>query len=116
MENERNETMASRIELTQQYMSHQQNRQTDEMLAMLADDVTMSSPMSGIVTGKEALAQQMKSRPAGGGAMGDITWSDPEEDGDEVKVIGTGSPFGPIKIVLTYNADDQINKIEAGLA
>ena len=108
--------MASRIELTQQYMGYQAKQQTDEMLAMLADDVTMSSPMTGIVTGKDALAQQMKNRPAGGGGMGDITWSDPEEDGDEVKIIGTGSPFGPIKIVLTYNADDQISKIEAGLA
>ncbi len=105
--------MASRIELTQQCMSHQQNQQTDEMLAMLADDVTVSSPMTGIVTGKDALVQQMNNRPAG---MGDITWSDPEEDGDDIKIIGTGSPFGPIKIVLTYNADDQISKIKAGLA
>lgn len=108
--------MASRIELTQQYMGYQRNQQTDEMLAMVADDVTMSSPMTGIVTGKDALAQQMNNRPAGGGGMGDITWSDPEEDGDDVKIVGTGSPFGPIKIVLTYNADDQISKIEAGLA
>ena len=72
--------------------------------------------MTGTVAGKDALAQQMSNRPAGGGAMGDIIWSDPEEEGDEVKIVGTGSPFGPIKIVLTYNADDQISKIEAGLA
>ena len=108
--------MVSRIELTQQYMGYQQNQQTDELLAMLADDVTMSSPMTGIVTGKDALAQLVSNRPAGSAGMGDITWSDPEEDGDDIKIIGAGSPFGPIKIVLTYNADDQISKIEAGLA
>ena len=34
--------MASRIELTKQYMGYQQNQQTDEMLAMLADDVTIT--------------------------------------------------------------------------
>ena len=43
-------------------------------------------------------------------------WSDPEEDGDSVKVLGSGSSFGTIKIVLTYNSADKINKIEAGLA
>ena len=42
--------MASRIELTQRYMGYQQNQHTDELLAMLADDVTMSSPMTGFVT------------------------------------------------------------------
>ncbi|OGO50787.1 MAG: hypothetical protein A2148_03660 [Chloroflexi bacterium RBG_16_68_14] len=109
--------MASRVDLAKQYMDYQQERKLDEMLAMLADDVVMSNPMMGTITGKGALEQQMRNRPmGGGGGMGNITWSDPEEEGDSVKIVGTGSPFGPIKIVLAFNADDMINRIEAGLA
>lgn len=109
--------MASRVELAQQYMDYQREQKLDEMLTMLADDVTMSNPMTGTISGKAALEQQMRNRPmGGGGAMGNISWSDPEEEGDSVKVLGTGSPFGTIKIVLGFNTDDKINKIEAGLA
>ncbi len=111
--------MATKIELTKQYMAFQNEQKLDELLEMLADDVTMSNPMTGTISGKDALAEQMKNRPTGGGGnspMGDITWSDPEEEGDDVKVLGTGSPFGTIKILLGFNDDDQINKIEAGLA
>jgi hypothetical protein len=38
------------------------------------------------------------------------------QDGEGMKIVGTGSPCGPIKIVLSFNGDDQINKIDAGLA
>lgn len=109
--------MASRIELAQQYMGYQREQKTDEMLAMLAEDVVMNSPMTGTISGKEALAQQMRNRPMGGGGGGmNISWSEPEEESDSVKVVGSGSPFGPVKIVFTFNAEDKISKIEAGLA
>ncbi len=109
--------MASRVEITKQYMDMMRDQKMDEMMDMLADDVTMSNPMTGTISGKEALKQQMQNRPAGGGgAMGNLTWSEPEEEGDSVKILGSGSPFGTIKIVLSFNADDKINKIDAGLA
>ena len=111
--------MASRIELVKQYMAFQTEQKLDELLEMLADDVTMSNPMTGTISGKDALAEQMKNRPMGGGGnspMGNITWSDPEEDGNDVKVLGTGGSFGTLKILLGFNEDDKINKIEAGLA
>lgn len=111
--------MASRIELVKQYMALQSEQNVDELLALVADDVIMSNPMTGTINGKEALAEQMKNRPMGGGGnspMGNITWSDPEEDGDDVKVLGTGGSFGTLKILLGFNDDDKINKIEAGLA
>ena len=109
--------MASKIEIVKQYMDCVRERKLDEMVAMLADDVSMTTPMTGTVSGKAALEQQMRSGPmSGGGGMGEITWSDPEEVGEDVKIVGTGSPFGPIKIVLSFNSDDLINKIEAGLA
>lgn len=111
--------MATRIELTKQYMDYQRERKSDELLEMLADDVTMSNPMTGTINGKDALAEQIKNRPMGGGdngPMGNITWSDPEPEGDNVKVLGTGSPMGTIKILLSFNDDDQINRIGMGLA
>lgn len=107
--------MASRVELTKQYMGLQRERKVDEMVEMLADDVTMTNPMTGTITGKEALANQMRNPTAGGGGM-NLEWSEPEEDGDNVKILGAGSPFGTIKIVLGFDADDKIDKIEIGLA
>ena len=110
--------MADKTELAKQYMAlFQDQEKQDEMLAMLADDIVMSNPMSGTISGKDALTTQMQNRPAGAGAGGmDITWADPEESGDAVKIVGTGSPFGPVQVLLSFNDDDKINKIDIGLA
>ena len=106
--------MASRVELTRQFMELLRDGKVDEAVAMLADDVVASNPMTGTQTGKAAVEAGMRNRPAGGGAA-NIQWSDPEEEGDTVKIIGTGSPFGPIKIVMGFNASDQINKFDIGM-
>jgi hypothetical protein len=82
---------------------------------MLADDVVMSNPMTGTTTGKDALQAQMANRPAAGGDM-KISWGAPEADGDGVKIVGTGSPFGPVKVVLGFNEADFISRIDIGLA
>ncbi len=111
--------VATRIELTKQYMDYQRDQKIDELLEMMADDVTMSNPMTGTINGKDALAEQIKNSPMGRGGnspMGNITWSDPEADGDDVKVLGTGSPMGTLKILLSFSDDDQINRIGMGLA
>ncbi len=111
--------MATRIELTKQYMDYLRDQKIDELLEMMADDVTMSNPMTGTINGKDALAEQIKNIPIGGGGnspMGDITWKDPETEGDDVKVLGTGSPMGTLKIQLGFNDDDLVNKIGMGLA
>lgn len=36
-------------------------------------------------------------------------------DGDTVKIIGIGSPFGPVVVVVRLNRPDKINKIEISL-
>jgi hypothetical protein len=104
----------SRIDLARQYMQHQRDQNFDAALAMLADDVVVSNPMTGTMTGKPAVEQGMRNRPAG--AAGGITWGEPAEEGNMVKVIGAGSPFGDIKIEISFNPDDKINKIDIGLA
>ncbi len=111
--------VATRIELTKRYMDHLRDQKIDELLEMLADDVMMSNPMTGTINGKDALAEQIKNRPMGGGGnspMGNITWSDPEAAGDDIQVLGTGGPMGTLKILISFNDDDQINKIGMGLA
>ena len=56
----------------------------------------------------------MSNRPAAGGM--NITWGAPEAEGENIKVVGTGSPFGPVKVVLGFNDADLINRIDIGLA
>ena len=106
--------MASRVELTRQFMELLRAGKVGEAVAMLSDDVVASNPMTGAQTGKAAVEAGIRNSPGGGGAAG-IQWSNPEEEGDTVKIIGTGSPFGPIKIVVGFDASDQINKFDIGL-
>jgi hypothetical protein len=108
--------MASRVELAQQYMDHFAAQKTDETLAMMSDDVVMTSPMTGTTTGKAALQAQLAAAPQGGGGGMNINWGSPEGDGNGVKIVGTGSPFGPVKIGLGFNDADEINRIDIGLA
>ena len=106
--------MASRIEIAQEYMRLLGGDSGDQMLAMLADDVVMTNPMTGTTNGKAAMQAQMTNRPAAGGM--NITWGAPEAAGDAVKIVGTGSPFGPVQVVLGFNDAELINRIDIGLA
>jgi hypothetical protein len=104
--------MVDRIELFNQFMTHQVEGRLDDAIAMLADDVVLSDPMSGTSTGKAAVETTMRGRPPGGGDMG-ITWSEPEIEGDSVKVVGSGAPF-PIVVMVDFDAADKIKKIDIG--
>jgi hypothetical protein len=105
--------MGDRAEIAQKFMSLQEAGKTDDVIALLADDVVASNPMTGTQSGKPAVEAGIRSQPQGN-AMG-ITWGAPTIDGDTATIVGTGSPFGPIKLVLGFNASDQINKIDIGL-
>ncbi len=108
--------MASRTDLARQFLEHQRNREVDKAVAMLAEDVVATNPIQGTASGKAAVEERMRAGPPGGGGAMQITWSEPQEEGDTVTLLGSGSPFGTIKVVLTFNASDQISRIEAGLA
>jgi hypothetical protein len=71
--------------------------------------------MMGTTTGKPAIKETLQRMPAGGGAGGNISWSNPVEEGDTVTTVGTGGPFGPIRIAVGFGADDKINKIDVGV-
>jgi hypothetical protein len=105
--------VGNRIDLAKKFMEAQRDNKPDDAIAMLADDVTSSNPMTGTQSGKAAVEAGMRNQPP---APFEIQWGEPQENGDEVKVVGEGSPFGPIQIVLGFNGSDQINKIDIGLA
>ena len=105
--------MADRKQLARQYMELQRDQKIDEAVAMLAEDVTATNPMTGTATGKAAVEQQIRSRPPGGQMQ--LEWAEPVEEGGDIKIVGTGSPFGPIRILIGFNADDKINKVDIGL-
>jgi hypothetical protein len=105
--------MADRTELAKQFMALSADRKFDEVGAMLSDDVVASNPMTGAVSGKDAVMTGMRSQPEMPGMT--INWSDPTIDGDNASSIGTGLPFGPIKMTLTFNSDDKVCKIDIGM-
>ncbi len=105
--------MASKIELAKQYVTLRQEGKVEEMISLLAEDVVLAHPVAGTISGKTAVAQQLRARPGGGS---NVTWSDPEEAEGGVQVIGTGGQFGPIRVLLTFADDDKISKIELGPA
>lgn len=106
--------MADRNDLARQYLTLQRDGKIDEAVALLADDVVASNPMTGAQSGKAAVEAGIRNRPAGAGGA-NLQWSEPTADGDAVKIVGTGSPFGPIRILIGFNADDKINKIDIAL-
>jgi hypothetical protein len=103
---------ASRPELAQKYLRFQRKRDVDGYLGMMTDDVEMEMPMVGTVSGKPAVEQLFRARPAVGG--GDLIWAEPSVDGDVVSIVGVGGPFGPVRLRLTFNAEDQVRRIEMG--
>ncbi len=102
----------SRIELAQKYLAFQRKRNIDGVVAMMADDVELIVPVAGAVSGKDAVEQLLRARPQAGG--GDLLWADPATEGDTVAIIGTGSPFGPVRLRLTFDSEDKLSKIELG--
>jgi hypothetical protein len=105
--------MADRTDLAKKFMALSADRKFDEISPMLADDVSATNPMAGTVSGKAAVEAGMRSQPEMPGMT--ITWSDPAVEGDNATSIGTGLPFGPIKMTLTFNADDKISKIDIAM-
>ena len=105
--------MASKIELASQYLTYQQEQKIDEQVALLADDVVLNMPMVGEVAGKQAVEQQLRSRP-GGGADG-LEWADPQlTDTGDVRLVGTGGRIGRLRIKLSFEGE-KINKIDVAI-
>lgn len=104
---------STRTDLARQYLAYQQDGKIDALLGLMADDIVLTLPMVGTMSGKAAVEARLRSRPMGGG--GNLTWSDPVEEGDSVTVVGTGGQFGPVRIVFTFNAENKLSKVDVGI-
>jgi hypothetical protein len=107
-------TETSRAEIAKRYLALQHEQKFDELLELLAEDVSVTLPMAGTVKGKAAVGEQLRARPGGG--QHNIEWGDAQEDGESVTIVGTGSPFGPVQIAFAFDAENKIAKVEVGLA
>lgn len=107
--------MADHLEIARKYLTAQRDAKVDEAVALLADDVTMVNPMTGTTVGKAMAEAGMRNNPAGGGAGMNIVWREPEAVDSDVKIVGDGSPFGPVRILISFNDKDQIAKVDIGL-
>jgi hypothetical protein len=107
-------TTTSRPGLARQYLAYQRENKIDELLTLMADDVSLTLPMAGVISGKPAVEKQIRSRPAGG-SLSKLDWADPTGEGDTLTLVGTGGQFGAIRLMLTFNAADKVCKVEVGL-
>lgn len=110
--------MSSRTELAKQYLEKSVANDIDGTLALLTDDVVLARGMLGTATGKQAVGDAMRNRPAGMGGFAPA-FDEPVESGEQVNVKGTlppGSPFPISSLTWTFDYDgDKIKKIEIGM-
>ena len=109
--------MATRVELAKEYLARSTAADIDGVLALLTDDVVLSRGMLGTVTGKDGVAEAIRSRPASMAAFAP-TFEEPVEQGEQVSVRGNlppGSPFPISSLTWTFSfAGDKISRIEVG--
>ena len=96
-------TTTSQLDIARQYLKYQQLRKIDDLLALMSDDVELTMPMAGALSGKAAVEKQLRSRPSGGG---NTTWAEPEEEGDGVVVMGT-APFGQLRVQFAFDRSEE---------
>ena len=110
--------MADRSELAKQFIDAQRKRDAgviDVAAQSLADDAVLASPR-GNVEGRDAIVDRLKNPPQGmgGGMMNMITWGDPVEDGEAIRITANVPPNPMVKglAMLFSFADDKISRIE----
>jgi ketosteroid isomerase-like protein len=88
----------------------------DGVTALLTDDVVLVRPMLGVVTGKAAVADAIRNRPATIAGM-TPAFDAPVEEGDTVRVRGVLPPGLPLPaLTWTFSfTGDLISRIEVGL-
>lgn len=112
------EPKESRSELVGRFLAYWSERNIDELLALLADDVVFASPVMGTVQGKGLLSSRLRDQGRWLGISmsidsprASITWSEQPEAGEAVRLLGSGSVPGSIELVCTFDTDRKISKI-----
>ncbi len=112
--------MTGRTEIAQRFIEAQRSRDNatiDALAEHLADDAVYVNPRV-TVSGREAIVEQLKNPPQGpGAAMAQmITWNDPVEEGDTVRVNAVVPPNPMVTGVIMnfeFGPDDKVRRIES---
>ena len=107
--------MPTKTELAQAYLDKSMANDVDAVMELVTDDVVLDRGMLGTVTGKQAMAEAMRSRPAGLAGM-TPTFNPPVEEGETVRVKGDlppGLPLTSLTWTFTFS-DDKISRIDVG--
>jgi ketosteroid isomerase-like protein len=110
--------VASKSDLAKDYLAKSTANDVDGALALLTEDVVLSRGMMGTASGKQAVGDALRNRPAG---MGNLTpaFEEPVEQGDQVRIKGNLPPGSPLPISsLTWTfsfQEDKISRIEVGM-
>ena len=87
----------------------------DGTLALLTDDVVLNRPMLGTATGKQGVAEAIRSRPTAVGGFAP-SFEEPVEEGQQVKVKGNlpaGMPIPSLTWTFSFQGD-KISRIDVG--
>lgn len=110
--------MPSKTELAKEYLAKSVGGDVEGTLALLTDDVVLSRGMLGTVTGKQAVGDAMRNRPAAPGGFAP-TFEEPVETGEQVQVKGNlppGSLFPVSSLTWTFSYQgDKISRIDVGI-
>jgi hypothetical protein len=112
--------VSDKVELAQQYIALQTNRDEkaiDDLAGKIAEDAVLTSPR-GAINGRDAIVDRLKNPPeymAGGGMMGQVTYADPVEEGDTVRISANIPPNPMIKgltLEFGFDGEGRIKSIE----
>jgi len=106
----------TKAETAKDYLTKSMANDIDGVLELVTDDVVLNRGMMGSVTGKQAVADAIRSRPAGMNIS--PTFEEPVEAGDQIKVKGNlppDSPFPISSLTWTFSfQNDKISRIDVG--
>jgi|SRR3989304_7327898 len=103
--------MATKLETVKAYLAALAAKDAVTALDLLTDDIVMSNPMRGPVSGKDALRQGIEN-PRFSPSFGE-----PTEAGDQVKASASLPPGAPVSsITYTFSfSGEKISKIDVGM-
>jgi limonene-1,2-epoxide hydrolase len=103
--------MATKLDTVKAYLAALADKDATKALDLLTDDIVMTNPMRGPVSGKDNL------KPAIESPRFSPTFGEPAEAGEQIKATATLPPGMPISsITYTFSfAGEKINKIDVGM-
>jgi hypothetical protein len=109
--------VAENAAVAQEYLDKSMAGDVEGVLALVTDDVVLNRGMMGSASGKEAVAEAIRSRPIAAAGLAP-TFESPVESGEQIKIKGNlppGSPFPISSLTWTFSfAGDKISRIDVG--